>query len=237
MQTVGRIRRLRYVQHKYFPVLPRQTHMYLTLIDPMLPLFARPEPLDGLFFSWLTADRKPATSLPAYQSAAPHHKWPASFPHPVESPAPARSRRVSHFPTAPGQRNRLFIVIMRRGFHPLGKGFGLRATIRRAEQSFSGLMMIVVMRVENMASGLVCNVSLMRRFTAGKRPAKNFTHRCKGVAFMFGKGQQRPQRRLLHYRRIGRRHAVSVRIRQPGGTGTPLCQATRVLPNAMALVA
>ena len=23
---------------------------------------------------------------------------------------------------------------MRRGFHPLGKGFGLRATIRRAEQ-------------------------------------------------------------------------------------------------------
>src|SRR5699024_9855462 len=50
----------------------------------------------------------------------------------------------------------------------------------------------------------------MRRFTARKRPAKNFTHRCKGVAFMFGKGQQRPQRRLLHYRRIGRRHAVNV---------------------------
>lgn len=50
----------------------------------------------------------------------------------------------------------------------------------------------------------------MRRFTAGKRPAKNFTHRCKGVAFMFSKGQQRTQRRLLHYRRIGRRHAVNV---------------------------
>ncbi len=92
------IRRLRYVQHKYFPVcLPTDAYA-LTLIDPMLPLFARP-PLDGLFFSWLTADRKPATSLPAYQSAAPHHKWPASFPHPMVSPA-RRSRRAftSHSP-------------------------------------------------------------------------------------------------------------------------------------------
>ncbi len=60
-----------------FPCLPTDAYA-LTLIDPMLPLFARP-PLDGLFASWLTADRKPATSLPAYQSAALHHKWPASF--------------------------------------------------------------------------------------------------------------------------------------------------------------
>ena len=47
---VSWIRRLRYVQHKYFPVcLPTDAYA-LTLIDPMLPLFARP-PLDGLFLA------------------------------------------------------------------------------------------------------------------------------------------------------------------------------------------
>ncbi len=39
----------------------------------------------------------------------------------------------------------------------------------------------------------------------------------------------------LHYRRIGRRHAVNVN-QATWRTGMPLCQATRVLPNAMALV-
>ncbi|KKB17257.1 hypothetical protein VP69_14440, partial [Escherichia coli] len=50
IRTVGRIRRLRYVQHKYFPVcLPTDAYA-LTLIDPILPLFARPL-LDGLFLA------------------------------------------------------------------------------------------------------------------------------------------------------------------------------------------
>ncbi len=79
---------------------------------------------------------------------------------------------------------------LRRGFHPLGKGFGLRVTIRRPKSS--GLMMIVVMQLR-MASGLFVtfpDASFYRR----KAPRQEFPHRCKGVAFMFGKGQQRTQR-------------------------------------------
>ncbi len=99
-------------------------------------------------------------------------------------------------------------------FHPLGKGFGLRTTIRRAEQS--GLIMIVVMQLR-MASGLVCKFP-DASFYRQKAPRQEFHTSRKGVAFMFGKGQQRTQRRLL----ITAGFVVGTpltSIRQPGGTG------------------
>ncbi len=79
--------------------------------------------------------------------------------------------------------------LMRRGFHPLGKGFGLRTTIRAPNSS--GLIMIVVMQLR-MASGWFVTFP-DASFYRQKAPRQEFTHRCKGVAFMFGKGQQRTQ--------------------------------------------
>ncbi len=102
-----------------------------------------------------------------------------------ESPAPA-VRDACSLPTRP-VANRL-IVIMRRGFHPLGKGFGL--PLQSGAPNSSGLMMIVVMQLEWHRDWFVTfpDASFYRQ----KAPAKNFTHCCKGVAFMFGKGHSDP---------------------------------------------
>ncbi len=100
-------------------------------------------------------------------------------------PAPA-VRDACSLPTRPVAKSA--IVIMRRGFHPLGKGFGLRT--KSGAPNSSGLIMIVVMQLRMHRDWFVTfpDASFYRQ----KAPRKNFTHRCKGVAFMFGKGQQQP---------------------------------------------
>lgn len=122
---------------------------------------------------------------------------------------------------------------MRRLFTPVDKRFGLALHIRRIERFWA----------ENNGGHAVedgvhaaLQRLLMRGFAAGYRAADRFAQRRQRVAFMFGKGQQRPSGEVCITAGsvVGTPRAS---ISDPAGTGTPLCRATRVLPKAMALVA
>ena len=88
-----------------------------------------------------------------------------------------------------------------------------------------------------MASTQVCSALLVGGLAAGDGAAEDFAQRGEGVAFMLGKGQQGAQRRGLHDRRVGGRFALGRQSTNRAEPASPLCQATRVLPKAMALVA